>query len=131
MGRPALFSWLLLALLLAPVAGPLAAPAQATGPALGPVRTAAPAPAGPNPYAHARVTTRLLAGAGHTHGYEVLVDGRVLVTQPSVPGRPGNAGFRTPAEALRVAALVARKVRANELPPAVTEAELRRLHAGQ
>ena len=103
---------------------------KATG-AQGPLAELAPPPAGPNPYAHARISTRLLAGANHTHGYEVLVDGRVLVAQPSIPGRLGNAGFRTPAEAQRVAALVARKVRANELPPTVTEAELRRLHAGQ
>ncbi|MBO2007717.1 DUF4907 domain-containing protein [Hymenobacter negativus] len=80
---------------------------------------------------HATVTTRLLTNANRTYGYEVLVNGQVLVSQPSIPGRPGNEGFHTAAEAQRVAGLVARKVRAGQMPPTVTAAELKRLHAGQ
>lgn len=82
-------------------------------------------------YRHTTVTTRLLTGTNRTYGYEVLVNRQVLVSQPSIPGHPGNEGFRTAAEAQRVAGLVARKVRAGQLPPTVTAAELKRLQAGQ
>jgi hypothetical protein len=87
--------------------------------------------AAPNLYRTATITTRLLPGAHQTYGYEVLVNGKPMIAQPSIPGRPGNDGFRTPAEAQRVADLVASKLRDNQLPPAVTAADLQRLHAGQ
>jgi len=89
------------------------------------------AAAAPNSYRTAAITTRLLPGAHQTYGYEVLVNGKPMIAQPSIPGRPGNDGFRTPAEAQRVADLVASKLRDNQLPPAVTAADLQRLHAGQ
>jgi hypothetical protein len=107
---------------LLPGAGPSGAPVRPQGQKLA---------AAPNPYRHAAITTRLLPGAHHTYGYEVLVNGKPLIAQPSIPGRAGNDGFRTPAEAQRVADLVASKLRDNQLPPAVTAAELQRLHAGQ
>ena len=85
------------------------------------------AKAAPNPYRDAAITTRLIPGARQTHGYEVLVNGRVLVSQPSIPGIAGNDGFRTPEQAQRVAALVAGKLRDNQMPPTVTAEELQRL----
>ena len=88
----------------------------------------AQAKAGPNPYRDAAITTRLIPGAHQTHGYEVLVNGRVLVSQPSIPGIAGNRGFRTPKQARRVAALVAGKLRNNQMPPTVSAEELQRLH---
>lgn len=87
------------------------------------------AKAAPNPYRDAAITTRLIAGAHQTHGYEVLVNGRVLIAQPSIPGKAGNEGFRTPEQAQRVAELVAGKLRANQMPPTITADELHRLHA--
>ena len=86
------------------------------------------AKAAPNPYRDAAITTRLIPGAHQTHGYQVLVNGRVLVSQPSIPGIAGNAGFRTPEQARRVADLVAGKLRDNQMPPIVTADELQRLH---
>ena len=86
------------------------------------------AKAAPNPYRDAAITTRLIPGAHQTHGYQVLVNGRVLVSQPSIPGKAGNDGFRTPEQAQRVAALVAGKLRQNQMPPTVTQDELHRLH---
>lgn len=86
------------------------------------------AKAGPNAYRDAAITTRLIPGAHQTHGYQVLVNGRVLISQPNIPSRAGNDGFRTPEQARRVAALVVGKVRDNQMPPTVTAEELQRLH---
>jgi len=83
------------------------------------------------PLPHCRHHDAVAPGAHQTYGYEVLVNGKPMIAQPSIPGRPGNDGFRTPAEAQRVADLVASKLRDNQLPPAVTAADLQRLHAGQ
>ncbi|MCL2041712.1 MAG: DUF4907 domain-containing protein [Bacteroidales bacterium] len=44
----------------------------------------------------------------------------VLIHQPSRPGLSGNAGFATEADAMKVAELVIKKIRNNEMPPTVT-----------
>ena len=58
------------------------------------------------------------------------VEGRIgeqLGHAGNVGGRPSTAGFRTAAEARLVADLVVRKLQANQMPPTVTETELKRL----
>ena len=62
-----------------------------------------------------------------TFGYDVYMHGSVLVHQPSRPGLPGNAGFATEHDAMKVAELVIKKIRNNEMPPTVTMEELRAL----
>jgi len=55
------------------------------------------------------------------------VFGSVLVHQPSRPGLSGNAGFATEEDAMKVAELVIKKIRNNEMPPTVKVEELRAL----
>ena len=87
----------------------------------------AAAPEALSPYRDAEIKAVVIAAAHHTFGYDIYVYGSVLVHQPSRPGLPGNAGFATEEEAMKVAELVVEKIRNNEMPPTVTIEELREL----
>lgn len=80
-----------------------------------------------NPYAHAQITTKILSSANKTFGYEILVNGKTLVCQPSIPALPGNDGFKTRKQAQKVADFVVKKIKKNELPPTVTINDLKRM----
>ena len=80
-----------------------------------------------HPYRDADLNAVILSSEGNTFGYDIYVYGSVLVHQPSRPGLPGNAGFATEEDARKVAELVIKKIRNNELPPTVTIEELREL----
>jgi hypothetical protein len=82
-----------------------------------------------NPYVNAEITTRIIPSRNNTFGYEVLIDGRKVIHQPSIPGLPGNEGFRTEEQAQKVVDLVVQKIRKNEMPPTVTAEELKELGA--
>jgi hypothetical protein len=73
-----------------------------------------------NPYANAEIATGIIPSANNTFGYDILLNGRPLVHQPNMPGLPGNEGFTTLEKAQIVADFVVRKIRNNEMPPAVT-----------
>ena len=62
--------------------------------------------------------------ADSTYGYVIMANGRPLILQPHVPGRPGTRGFATAAQARQVAQLVAGKLRRGQMPPSITAAEL-------
>jgi hypothetical protein len=77
-----------------------------------------------NPYAKADITTKIIPSANNTFGYDILLYGKPLVHQPSMPGLPGNEGFTTQERAQTVADFVVKKIRNNEMPPTVTIEEL-------
>ncbi len=72
----------------------------------------------------ATITHRIIEAPNGTFGYEILSDGKLLVHQTNIPGRPGNNGCRTKEEAERLAALVITKVKKGEMPPTVMKEEL-------
>ena len=72
----------------------------------------------------AHLKTRLVAGENQSYGYQVLVNGHVLIHQPTIPGQPGTEGFHTRKEARRVAALVTYKLQHHQMPPSVSSVEL-------
>jgi hypothetical protein len=78
----------------------------------------------PNPYANAEMTTKIIPSANNTFGYDILVYGRPLVHQPTIPGLSGNEGFTTKERAQKVAEFVVKKIRNNEMPPTVTIEDL-------
>ena len=80
-----------------------------------------------NPYRDADLTTVVIPSENNSFGYNILMYGSVLVHQPSRPGLPGNVGFATEKDASKVAELVIRKIRNNEMPPTVTIEELQEL----
>lgn len=52
-----------------------------------------------------------------------------MIHQPSVPGLPGNEGFKTKAGATAVAKLVIEKIKKGEMPPTIELAEMKKLKA--
>jgi hypothetical protein len=71
---------------------------------------------------------KLVSAAGNTYGYDIYVNGRVLIHQLTIPGLPGNLGFRRKKDAEKVAGLVIHKLEQHVMPPAVSRAELDSLH---
>jgi len=62
-----------------------------------------------------------------TYGYDIYNDNHKLIHQPSIPGLPGNDGFKTKADALKVAQLVCDKLKKGEMPPSVSIEEMTQL----
>jgi hypothetical protein len=73
-----------------------------------------------NLYANADITTRIMPSANNTFGYDILLYGRPLVHQPTIPGLPGNEGFTTQERAQTVADFMVKKIRENKMPSTVT-----------
>jgi hypothetical protein len=67
-------------------------------------------------------------GENHTFGYEISVDGTVMVKQPFIPAVSGKQGFVSKEEAEKVAQLIVKKVEKNIIPPAISIKELDSLH---
>jgi hypothetical protein len=61
-------------------------------------------------------------------GYQIRQNGKLLLDQPNIPGRPGNLGFQTEEDAIKVAELVKSKLLAKEFPPSISEADLQNLN---
>ena len=57
-------------------------------------------------------------------GYDIEVDGTLVVHQPNIPVIAGYHGFATEQQAQNVAALVVQKIKNHEIPPTLTAAEL-------
>ena len=77
-------------------------------------------------YVHppAPIRYKIIAAAGHSFGYDIYSNGKILVHQVSIPGLPGNQGFTRRKDAEKVAALVVKKLEKNIMPPTVTRAEM-------
>jgi hypothetical protein len=80
-----------------------------------------------NPYEKAEITIKTIPSANKTFGYDILLNGKILVRQPSIPGLPGNEGFTTKERAQKVAEFVVKKIRNNEMPPTVTIDDLNKM----
>lgn len=61
-------------------------------------------------------------------GYDIYMGKRLYIHQPSAPGLLGNEGFRTKADAEKVARLVIGKIKKGEMPPSVTMEEMKKLN---
>lgn len=77
---------------------------------------------------NAALTYIIIDAPNSTFGYDVFMDGQLMIHQASIPAMPGNDGFRSKDDAARVAELVMYKIRKGEMPPTVTTEELQDLH---
>jgi len=77
-----------------------------------------------NPYKDAEIKAVIIPSENNTFGYDIYLYDAILIHQPSRPGLPGNIGFATEEDAIKVAELVIKKIRNNEMPPTVTVEEL-------
>lgn len=80
-------------------------------------------------YKNSSITYKLIPGINKTWGYEILVDNKMKIHQPNIPGLPGNEGFKTKTGAEKVAKLVIDKMKAGEMPPTITTEEMKKLNA--
>ncbi len=77
----------------------------------------------------ANLTYKIIPAANNTWCYDILMEGRLYIHQPSAPGLPGLEGFKTQEAAARVAQLVISKMKKGEMPPSVTMEEMKNLKA--
>jgi hypothetical protein len=77
--------------------------------------------------AGATITYKVIGSESEGYGYDVFADGKMVIHQPGIPGQPGVRGFRTKADSEKVAQLVVKKLKNKEMPPTVSEEELRTL----
>ena len=57
-------------------------------------------------------------------GYDIFIDEKLYIHQPTIPSVPGNNGFKTEADAKKGGEFVAYKIRNHIMPPSVTPEEL-------
>jgi Domain of unknown function (DUF4907) len=83
-----------------------------------------------NPYSKSEITLEIYrVDSIDNHGirgwgYNVLVDGKIYIHQPTVPAVMGNNGFSSEEKARRAGAFVINKIQNNIIPPSVTPEEL-------
>ena len=80
-------------------------------------------------YANSKFTYKIIDAPGKTYCYDIYADGRLMIHQTSAPGLPGNQGFKTKADAEKVAQLVITKIKKGEMPPTVSVEEYFRLYS--
>ena len=59
------------------------------------------------------------------YGYKIFVDGKLYISQPSIPGLSGTAGFESKADARKIAELAISKIKQGIIPPTITLEELK------
>lgn len=60
-------------------------------------------------------------------GYYISENGKQIINQQTIPGVPGNQGFQSSEDALKVAELVRSKMEKGTFPPTISEEELQKL----
>ena len=76
-----------------------------------------------------KFTYKIIPSIANTWGYRIYQNGKLKIDQPTIPGVPGNAGFKSKDAAERVAVLAIEKMKKGEIPPTVTAEELKQLNA--
>jgi hypothetical protein len=79
-------------------------------------------------YKNAKLTDSIIPAANNTWCYDIYVEDRLFIHQPSVPGLPGNEGFKTKENAEKVAKRVIEKIKNGEVPPSISIEELKKLN---
>ncbi len=84
-------------------------------------------------YTNTNLTYKIIDAPNSTFGYDVYAEDRLMIHQTSVPGLPGNEGFKTKEDAEKVALLVIEKIRnpallshsgGGEMPPTISIEEM-------
>jgi len=63
---------------------------------------------------------QLIEAAENTWGYDIIMDGKLFVHQPFVPGSKGSIGFAKESQAAAAAQLVIEKIQKGIMPPSLT-----------
>lgn len=70
---------------------------------------------------------KLISSDSYGYGYDIFVGNTLYVHQPVIPCIAGNKGFKTKADAIKVANLIIEKIRKGIIPPSVTISEMEKL----
>ena len=71
-----------------------------------------------------KITYKIIGAPDKTFCYDIFVDGKLLIHQPSIPGLAGKLGFALKSDAEKVASLVIRKLEHGIMPPTIEPREL-------
>ena len=82
-----------------------------------------------NAFKNSAISYKLIPAANNTWCYDIYVEKRLMIHQASVPGLPGNTGFKTKKAAQDIAGLVITKIKKGEMPPSITLEEMKKLKA--
>jgi len=80
-------------------------------------------------FSDTKLTYKITDAPNKTFGYDIYAGDHKMIHQSSVPGLPGNEGFKTRVAAVKVADLVKQKIRKGEMPPTITIGEMKKLKA--
>ena len=80
-----------------------------------------------SPFSNNKITYKIIPAANKNWCCDILVDGKMLIHQPSAAVFPGNEGFNTKAAAQIVADLVIQKIKNGEMPPNITKEEMQKI----
>jgi len=75
-------------------------------------------------YSYSDTTYKIIPSIDNTYGYEILINGKALIRQKSIPGLPGSNGFKRKEDAEKTARLVLKKLSAGLMPPSIDKHEL-------
>lgn len=78
-------------------------------------------------YANSDLSYNIIDAPNNTFCYDIYSGGRLMIHQTSVPGLPGNEGFKTKEDVVKVAEMVMYKIRKGEMPPTVAIDEMKNL----
>jgi hypothetical protein len=73
------------------------------------------------------ISYKLIEAKNHTYGFNVFVNDTLFIHQPVIPCIAGNKGFKTKADAKKIAVLVIQKIRNKIIPPSVSMTEMKKL----
>jgi hypothetical protein len=78
-----------------------------------------------------KLTYKIIDAPDHTFCYDIYADGKLMIHQTSIPAVPGNEGFKTKADAEKVAQLVIAKIKKGEIPPTISIEEMKKTRRDQ
>ncbi len=78
-------------------------------------------------FKNAKLTYKIIPAPNNTWCYDIIKDGSMCIHQNSIPGMPGMNGFTTKEKAEKVAQLVVKKIQNGEMPPTVSQEEMKAL----
>lgn len=74
-----------------------------------------------------QIRYQLIKGESGGFGYDIYVNSTLFIHQARIPCLPGKKGFKTKADAKKVATLVMTKIKNGLTPPTVTISEMQKL----
>ena len=76
-------------------------------------------------FKNAKLTYKIIPAPNNTWCYDIFKDGSMCIHQNSIPGVAGINGFTTKEKAEKVAQLVVKKIQNVEMPPTVSQEEMK------